>query len=265
VGIEAIDGAPVATGSINFTAQVGGIYGQLGFEEEFYNRHREAALEHDPGERSLVVAIFSDRLLPDVDLVSNANARLAAFGSQDFIGFTLGPGELIYAVRFPRVDVQAAFDAGFDVLQEGLYRTSVVDASTVPAFQRAALVDGVVNPDGTASLDLAHPWRDESPFVAQDTDFAPFYFKNPKNLSKKVGKWLDQGGDEDLFLVLQVPPEPWPGVSARAPAIGLDGVPGGVNDVPIFGLSYTSVDGGASFQPETRFNYMFGLVFSPAP
>ena len=40
---------PVPAGSISFTTQIGGFFGQLNFSEEFYNRNKEAAIEVRPG------------------------------------------------------------------------------------------------------------------------------------------------------------------------------------------------------------------------
>jgi len=261
VGMEATDGAPVATGSINFTAQVGGFFGQLDFEEEFFD-HFEGAVETYPALASIVQAIGSNASIPQVDLVTNVNTRVAPFGSLDFIGFTLGPGGLHYAVQFPRSEIEAAFDSGLDLLQAGLFRTAVSDASVVPRFKKAVLTTGIVQTDGTALVDVAHPVRKRAPFIGQDGDFAPYWFELPQLLRLQVGWWLAHGPpDEDLFLVLQIPDEPWPGFNGLAPAIGLDGVPGGSNDVPIFGRSFVSTDG-VLFTPETRFNYMFSLLLS---
>lgn len=263
VGMEAVDGAPVATGSINFTAQVGGNFGQLDFEEEFFNHPFEGAVETYPGIASIVQAIGSNASIPTVDLVTNVNTRAAAFGSLDFIGFTLGPGGLYYAVQFPRAEIDLAFGSGLDLLQAGLFRTAISDASVVPRFTEAALVTGVVQADGSALLDVDHPLRRTRPFIGQDGDFAPYWFQLPQLLSFQIDWWLDHGPpDEDLFLILQLPEDPWPGFNGLAPAIGLDGIPGGTNDVPIFGRSFVSTDDGATFQPETRFNYMFALLLS---
>ena len=136
----------------------------------------------------------------------------------------------------------------------------------MPEFSEAVLVRGVVNTDGTATLNLTHPLQRRHPFIAQDGDFSPYYFALPKLLSAAVKLWLAHGpADEDLFLILKVPDEPWPGPGARAPGIGLDGIPGGTNDVPIYGRSFVSTDGGATFTPETRFNFMFSLLLSEAP
>jgi hypothetical protein len=263
IGVEPVDGTPVSTGSINFTAQIGGAFGLLGFEEESYAHGLEDALEVYPDLATPVLAFLPNNWIPPVDLVTNVNQRIEPYGSLDFIGFTLGPGGLYYAVQFPRQEIADAFDAGIDLLQAGLFRTAVSDASVVPRFSEAALVTGVLQGDGSALLDLHHPLRRQKPFIAQDGDFAPYWFPLPLLLRAQIGWWLDHGpADEDLFLILRLPDEPWPGPNGLAPAVGLDGVPGGTNDVPILGRSFVSVDDGVSFVPETRFNFMFSLLLT---
>ena len=226
LGIEPVDGTPVSTSSINFTAQVGSYFGQLGFEEEFFDGPWEAAVERDPGLATPVLVSSFFTSPHEADLTTNLNTRLAPFGSFDFYGFTLGPAGLYYAVEFPRAELQQAFDDGLDLVQAGLYRTQLFDASVVPEFAEAALVRGVVNTDGTATLNLTHPLQRRHPFIAQDGDFSPYYFALPKLLSAAVELWLDHGpADEDLFLILKVPDEPWPGPGARAPASGSTAFP----------------------------------------
>ena len=48
VGIEPIDGQPVPAASVSLTTQLGSFFGQLNFNEEFYNRNREEAIEVRP-------------------------------------------------------------------------------------------------------------------------------------------------------------------------------------------------------------------------
>jgi hypothetical protein len=75
---------------------------------------------------------------------------------------------------------------------------------------------------------------------------------------------MDFGWIDDLVLVLQIPTTtPFPGVSGQPPLIGLDG---GVatNDVPIFGLSYVSDNGGATWS-RPAFNFRFSLVLAEPP
>src|SRR5262249_5413682 len=50
VGVEAVDGSPVAAGNISFTCQIGGFFGQHNFIEEFYNSNSEGAIERDPAD-----------------------------------------------------------------------------------------------------------------------------------------------------------------------------------------------------------------------
>jgi hypothetical protein len=122
---------------------------------------------------------------------------------------------------------------------------------------------GVINADGSvATVDLDDPLETTGGFLGQDNDFAVFHFLNPHELGRRVRRGIDKGEIENLFLVLRLPTTvPFAGVSAQPPLIGLDGVPGGTNDVPIFGLSYMS-DDGVAFIRNTQFNFRFSLVLS---
>jgi hypothetical protein len=133
--------------------------------------------------------------------------------------------------------------------------TAAPDSSVVPIFAEALLTTGVVNSDGTASVDLQNPLRRSTDFAGQDQDFTPFFFRNPRQLSDQVRRGIASGDIQNLFLVLQVPTTtPFPGVSAAPPAIGLSNVE------PLFGLSYISDDGGVTFTPRSDRDFMFGLV-----
>jgi hypothetical protein len=268
VGIEAVDGAPVAAGSISFTAQIGAIFGQQNFAEEFYNKNKEAAIEVRPGQDKNV-HVNPGKVKSGVDLITTRNININAFGNRNFVGFTNSPAGLIYAVRVPAAQVTtvaAPFGnrIGFHTMA---FDTFVADASVVPVFAEAMLATGTSNADGSVvSIDLANPLDRVSGFIGQDNDFAPFFLKNGHQLGKRVLRGIADGSITNLFLVLQVPTTtPFPGVSNLPPLIGLDG---GVatNDVPIFGLSYVSSDGGATFTRNTMFNFRFSLVLTePMP
>ena len=117
------------------------------------------------------------------------------------------------------------------------------------------LTTGRLNGDGTADIDMNSLLQRESPFLAQDTDFAPFYFKLPNILTLFVNALLHLSPSTDLFLVLEVPSGPFPGVSNFAPTIGLD------NETS--GESFVSDDGGVTFTPQAGVNYFFELVAKP--
>jgi hypothetical protein len=70
VGVEAVDGNPVAAGSISFTAQVGGIYGLLNFNEEFYNKNKERDQEVRPGQDKNV-HVNPGKRVDGIDIVTN--------------------------------------------------------------------------------------------------------------------------------------------------------------------------------------------------
>lgn len=267
VAIEPVDGNPVATGSISFTAQIGGIFGQLNFSEEFFNKNKEAAIEVRPGQQKNV-HVNPGHVKAGIDFITTKNVNINNFGNLNAIGFGGMVGGRYYAVRIPASQVIAAAApfGGRIGFQAVAYDTFVIDSSVVPIFAEAMLTTGTVNATTvppTATLNLAEPLDGDDGFVAQDGDFSPFYLKNGHSLGRRVMRGIADGSITDLFLVLRVPPSPFPGVSGVAPLIGLDGPTPStpVNDVPIFGLSYTSNDG-VTFTQNTAFNFRFSLVLS---
>lgn len=263
VGVEAVDGNPVPAGSVSFNAIIGAAFGQHDFNEEYYNGPFEAAVEENPG-FSLPVATLQGFTTGGIDLVTNAQANINNFGSQDFIGFTGATPGTYYAVQFPASQIESVFPGEDYLIHAGAFHTTVSDSSVVPRFAQALLTTGTVT-GTTATLDLARPLARVNGFIGQENDFTPLYFASPTLLSHVVRSKIASGQIQNLFLVLQVPTTtPFPGVSAAPPLIGLDGGVA-VNDVPIFGTSYTSVDGGATFNRNANFNYRFSLILSEKP
>ncbi|MFL6196909.1 MAG: matrixin family metalloprotease [Thermoanaerobaculia bacterium] len=258
LSIEPVDGQPVPSGSISLTAQIGDIFGQQNFNEEYWNGNNEGAVEKRSGE-SKNVHVNEGEVQAGIDFVTNRETNIRNFGSRDFVGFTGSPGGRYYAVRFPASQI-SAFLPGQDILiHAGAFDTFVWDASTVPLFAEAMLTTGSAA-GATATLDLGHPLDSATGFLAADNDFAPLYFKNPHELGKRVRSEIEKGNITDLFLVLRLGPNPLPGVTNFPALLGLDGGVA-VNDVPIFGLSYIS-DDGVTFNRVNNFNFRFGLVLS---
>jgi len=265
VGIEPVDGQPAAAGNISFTCQIGSIFGQQNFVEEFWNRNSESDLERRLGE------LFPLLVLPsitrsNVDLVTSNAINISNFGNRNFIGFTGSPAGRIYAVQIPASQI-AAINPGQDILIQGIsFNTAVVDASVAPVFAQAMLTTGVINPDNTATIDLSDPSEKTSGFLAQDNDFSPFYFRNPKSLGKRVRSGIDNGTIQNLFMVLQIPTTtPFAGMSNLPPLIGLDGSVA-MNDAPIFGFSFVSDNNGGTWTRNLTFNFQFSLILSmPVP
>lgn len=261
VGVEALDGQPVAAGQINFTTQVGAFFGQQNLLEEFYNNNKEGVVERDPGDAKNV-HVNPGHTQSGVDIVTNRVFTISNFGNLTAIGFINSPAGRIYAMAIPASNVANVFaqipvqNPGHDVLvQAGLFNTFVVDASVPVLFAEAFLTTGVINPDNTATVDLANPLDRATGFLGQDADFAPFYFKNPHVLGKKIRKGIEDGDIQNLFLVLQIPTStPFPGVSGQPPLIGLSSI------APIFGRSFISNDGGATWIQIPNFNFRFSLV-----
>lgn len=258
VGVEAVDDFPVGHANVNLNTILAFELGQDHFPEEYYDGPTEGMIERAPG-RSVPVRVRAGEVHGGVDIVTNQRVEIGTFGSFDSLGLTTAQGGSYYAVRIPEERFLEADDDldGDAILQGAEFLTGVERSSDVPVFAQALLTRGTVHPDGSATIDLRSPIVRERPFVAQDFDFSPWYFKEPEEVAHAVRKGFARGRIDDLFLVLQLPD----GGSAL-PLVGLDGGP--ANDVPISGDSFVSTDG-ASFSPVTEFNFMFRLLASAEP
>lgn len=259
VQVEAVDGQPAAAGNISFTCQIGNFFGQQNFIEEFWNNNSEGAIEREPGDAKNA-HVNPGHVKSGVDITTNNVFQIAGFGVRTNIGFINPPaGGFIYAQQFPASQITALNGGNPTLIQAGLFDTNVVDASVPVVFAKAMLTTGVINPDTTATVDLANPLATESVFVAQDGDFAPFYFKNPHDLSEVIRAGIANGSIQNLFLVIQIPPAPFAGVSAQPPLLGLS------TQAPILGRSFLSTNGGLTFTRRNDLNFRIALVASQIP
>jgi len=259
VGVEAIDGSPVAAAQVNFTTQIGAILGQQNFHEEFFNNNGEGAIERDP-EQEKNVHVNVGAVNANTNIITNSQITIAGFGARNAQGFINPPaGGLIYAVQFPASQISALNGGNPTLIQMGLFDTLTLDASVPVVFAKAMLTTGVINPDTTATINLATPLDSNITFLAQDTDFAPYYFKNPHDLSEIIRLGIADGSIQNLFLVLQIPPAPFAGVSNQPPLIGLS------TQAPILGRSFLSTNGGLTFNRRNDLNFRIGLAVSPLP
>jgi hypothetical protein len=256
VGVEAVDGHPVDATNINRTCSIGAFFGQQNFNEEFYNRSREAAREVRLGEKFPVLVLPGRKLSSGIDIVTSDSININNFGDRTGLGSAAAAPGTLYAVQIPASRITAVNPGGGLLIQGVAYDTGVADASVVPVFAKALLTTGTV--DGRmATIDLAHPLAEKDNFVGKDDDFAPFYFRAPRAIGNIVLKGIERGEIQNLFIVLQVPTTtPFPGVSGLPPLIGLDGAG------PPMGLSFVSRDGGATFVRIPNFNYRFSLIVS---
>ena len=256
VNVEPVDGSPVAAANIGFTPQIGQFFGQQNFIEEFYNGNLEGAIERDPGDAKNV-HVNAGQVNGGNDITTNNVITINPFGARTNIGFINPPaGGFIYAVQFPASQISALNGGNPVNLQAGLFDTANIDPSVPVIFAKAWLAKGVINPDTTATIDLANPFVTSITPIGQDTDFAPFYFKNPHDLSETVRLGIADGSIQNLFLVLQIPPPPYGGVNAQPPLIFLS------TQAPILGRSFLSTDGGLTFIRRNTQNFRFSLVAS---
>lgn len=259
VQVEAVDGSPVAAANIGFTQQIGNFFGQQNFIEEFWNNNSEGAIEREPGD-SKNAHVNPGHVKSGVDIITNSVIQINGFGARTNIGFINPPaGGFIYATQFPASQISALNGGNPTLLQAGLYDTTVVDASVPVVFAKVTLTTGVINPDTTATIDLANPLASESVFVAQDLDFSPFYFKNPHELSEIIRTGIANGSIQNLFLTIQIQSAPFAGVSAQPPLLGLS------TQAPILGRSFLSTNGGLTFTRRNDLNFRIGMVASQIP
>ena len=162
------------------------------------------------------------------------------------------------------MDLLAVLNERPFALTTGLFFTSVFDSSVAPIFQRAMLTRCAVQ--GTvATVDLANPLRQTTPFVGREGDLTPFPFSKTVQLGSQVRRETRLGTLTHLCLVLEVPPPPYAGISGVPPLIGLDGREDRPdNDVLIEGLSFRS-DDGELFVASPFSNYLFALVATSLP
>jgi hypothetical protein len=256
VRAEAIDGSPVAPVQVNLTTFIGNFFGQHNFIEEFWNSNNEGAVEREPGDAKNV-RVNIGQIRSGVNIVTNRVFNISGFGARLGYGFINPPaGGFIYAVAFPASEISTLNGGNPTLVQAGLFDTSPADLSSPAVFANAWLATGVINPDTTATIDLVNPLRTSMTFLGQDTDFAPFYFAEPKDLSETIHAGIADGTIQNLFLVLQIPALPFPGVSNQPPLIGVS------NQSPILGRSYLSTNGGLTFTRRNDFNFRFSMILS---
>ena len=138
-----------------------------------------------PGE-SFPVVVLPGWTRNGIDLITTQAFNINNFGNRNFVGFTGATPGQYYAVQVPASQIAAITPGELLVAHSVLFNTRVLDASTTPKFAEAMLTTGVVNADGTATIDLAHPLERDSTFVGQDDDFSPFFLKRPRLTGHRI-------------------------------------------------------------------------------
>jgi hypothetical protein len=256
VGVEPVDGGPVPAASVSFTAQIGAAFGQMDFNEEFWNNNKEETLELRAWQAKNA-SVDPGKVKAEVNVTTTRAVNISNFGPASAIGFVNSPPGRYYAVRVPASQVLAVTAGAPFLVHGGLFDTYLVDASTPSLFSEAMLTTGTVNASlEITSLDLANPLTRAAAFLGQDGDFAPLFEHNPQQLGRVVKAGLEDGSIQNLFLVLRIPTStPYPGVSGQPPLVGLN------TGTQVFGLSYFSNDG-VTWVRRTDLNIRFSLVLS---
>ncbi|MGF1606539.1 MAG: hypothetical protein ACFB22_09380 [Rhodothalassiaceae bacterium] len=256
--LQATDGDPAPSTSISFTTQVGDLFGQQAFTEEIVGPGAaEDAVEFRP-DQAKRIRIRPGREVRADAITNDATIVSALVDGIDFIGTgaAIGPEVVRYAQRFPNEDILPILQSG-GVLANGLFQAGVLDASQVPEFARAVLAIGRIDADGNAVIDLDNALAEEAPFLAQDSDLAPFFIRASVGVSRILARSLESDPTLDVFLVLETLPDSEAdiGPSGIEPLLALE-------DSNPQGNSFLSADGGP-FAP-IGFNWAVELVFAPA-
>jgi len=259
VSVEPIDGFPAAAGNISLAAQIGVVLGQHNFNEEFWSKNQEGVPERRPGDEK-TVSVNPGQTRSGIDIVTNdSTLNINNFRARAASGFISPPAgaNFTYALRVPASQIGGINPAGEILVTAASFDTNVVDSSVSPRFADAILTTGTVNPDGSINtIALDAPLAHASGFLAQENDFSPFYFQDPKELGQIVRQGVADGSIQNLFLVLRVGPAPYPGVSGQPPLVGFS------TATPILGFSYLSLDGGLTFTRQTTRDFRFSLLVS---
>jgi hypothetical protein len=256
IGVEATDGEPAAAANISFTAQIGGAFGQLNFNEELWNNNKESTVEKRPWQAKNV-AVAPGKTLAGIDITTTRAFNLANYRALAAIGFVNSPPGRYFAVRVPASQIASITGTAPYLVHGALFNTYLLDASTPALYSEALVTTGTVDATGqVTALDLANPLTRTSGFLGQDGDFAPLFDHNPHILGQKLKDGIDTGTITDVFMVLRIPTSaPYPGVSAQPPLVGLS------TAAPLFGLSYVSNDG-VLWTKVTTADFRFALVLS---
>lgn len=226
-----VDGATAS--NINLTSEVGQLYGQHGFPEEFLSPDAtEGANERDTRSQKVTYALRNRQ--PVGDFVTNSVFELASFGDLEFAGSAaaIAPG-VTYAVRFDREEVLDLIEDGA-VLTSVLVRGNALSGSMVPAFDEIFVQTGEVRANGTVDFSDSTEFLDED-FIADDGDFASVEFVSA--FTSSIEFWLRRKPEQDLFVVITTLNNPPLTPTGIPPLIGID------TDEP-FGDSFLSVNNG---------------------
>src|SRR5262249_54626966 len=160
------DGTPIRYYNVNLQSQLTHYINQNDFEEKFYYGPTGGTPERLPGQRA-AIAVKAGQTVSGIDIVTDRTVKIANYGSFDERGFATAKPGTYYAVRIPREQLHD-FDllVGKDgLIQGGTFLTGVEDSSVVPIFSEALFTTGVVNADGSATIDLAAPIERQLNFV----------------------------------------------------------------------------------------------------
>ena len=258
LGIQALDGSPVAGNQVSLVGVIGGLYGFQDFSNEFLSTNNlETNNEFEPG-RGRNIPALPNRPFTGLDFVVNDDLALTAYEDVDFIGtgMVIGQTDVVYAVRFSNASVIELLESGA-TLTTATVNTTAIDASIVATFANAQLTTGRLLADGTiADINTNFSFRQTNGgFIGDSNDDTPIYFDGGRGLSQRLLNELRRDETLDLFMVVTTENDFLTGPGGLPPLVGVD------VDGP-FGDSFLSINGG-NFEVVPTLNFGIQLLFTP--
>jgi len=235
------------------------LFGNQNFVKEYYNGPREGQTERRIGQAITLPALHDRK---GIDFRLDDNVQLSTFNADDLpADVGLGPQGSLLAVRIPRADILAIDRGRGLLLQAALFGTFPYYNWEIARFDAAMITTGRVGTDGKVTIDLAHPLVKRAPFVGSDRDLTPLYVEHSRALGFYAQTVLP-ALNKDLFVVLAFSKDD---ADPEFPQLSKFGVMAdfATPDKPAKGNSFSSNNGGLTWQREPFADYSFGLVVAP--
>lgn len=205
VEIEALDGDPVAVGSVSTNAVITSIFGLNTFPDEAVRRGvTERAVEVEPLRASLI-SIRGSNSESGLDIVANTETIQRNSGPATFVGSgaIFGANDIIYAEMFDRTAVSQLLAAGNVPVSGGAQTFLFGEDASTTIFSDAQLAIGEVDP-ATGTVSITQVLSSEQDVAGQDDDTASFAFNRTRALPFQIRRAFNANPNAQLFFILEL-------------------------------------------------------------
>jgi len=204
VEIEALDGQPVATGSVSTSAIIAGILGVNEFPDEAVRRGvTERAVEVEPLRASLL-SIRRSNAVNNLDIVANTETIQRNSNPATFVGTgaIFGANDIVYAEMFDRTEVSELLATGNVPVSGGAETFMFGEDASTAIFSDAQLAIGTV--DATGTVNITQVLSSEQDVAGQDDDTATFAFNRTRALPFQIRRAFNADPNAQLFFILEL-------------------------------------------------------------